>query len=60
MDDIKEKLLLAIEDGALDSTEVLSKLIEYSDDDTIMDMIEGEGWQDTCGIGIQEIDDDDM
>ena len=44
MDDIKEKLMNAVNDGLLDSNEVVEKLLEYIDEDDIARIIDNEGW----------------
>ena len=43
MDDIKEKLLTAAQDGALDAAEVVEQLLMYIDADTVQDIVEKEG-----------------
>ena len=43
MDDIKEKLLTATQDGAIDAAEVVEQLLMYIDADTVQDIIEKEG-----------------
>lgn len=60
MENIKEKLLNAVQDGALDAVEVVDKLLMYLDDDTIQDIIDNEGWDEACGIGISEESEDDF
>ena len=59
MDDIKEKLLIAVQDGAIDGADVVEKLLAYIDGDTIQDIVESEGWDEACGIGISETSDDE-
>ena len=44
MDDIKEKLMNAVNDGLLDSNEVVEKLLEYIDEDDVARIIDNEGW----------------
>jgi hypothetical protein len=44
MNDIKEKLINAVADGILDSNEVVEKLLEYIDNDTVQDIIEDNDW----------------
>lgn len=58
MDDIKEKLLTATQDGAIDAAEVVEQLLMYIDSDTVQDIIEKEGWDEACGIGLSETDED--
>ena len=48
MEDIKEKLLTATQDGMLDATEVIEQLLMYIDADTVQDIVEKEGWDDNC------------
>lgn len=59
MEDIKEKLLIAVQDGAIDGADVVEKLLAYIDGDTVQDIVESEGWDDACGIGISESSDDE-
>ncbi|MBO7691268.1 MAG: hypothetical protein J6T10_01375 [Methanobrevibacter sp.] len=54
MDDIKEKLMNAVNDGLLDSNEVVEKLLEYIDEDDIARIIDNEGWD----IGQSTYDED--
>lgn len=58
MDDIKEKLLNAVRDGALDAGEVVEQLLNHIDEDTVQDIVEKEGWDEACGIGLSESDED--
>jgi hypothetical protein len=58
MDDIKEKLLTATQDGMLDATEVIEQLLMYIDADTVQDIVEKEGWDEACGIGLSDSDED--
>ena len=58
MENIKEKLLNAVQDGALDAVEVVDKLLMYLDDDTIQDIIDSEGWDEACGIGLSDSDEE--
>ena len=58
MENIKEKLLNAVQDGALDAVEVIDKLLMYLDDDTIQDIIDSEGWDEACGIGLSDSDEE--
>lgn len=58
MDDIKEKLLNAVRDGALDAGEVVEQLLNHIDEDTVQDIVEKEGWDEACGIGLSETDED--
>lgn len=60
MDNIKEKLLIAVQDGALDATEVVDKLLMYLEDDTVQDIIDNEGWDEACGISLSDNSDDDF
>ncbi len=59
MDDIKEKLLIAVQDGAIDGADVVEKLLAYIDGDTVQDIVESEGWDEACGIRISESSDDE-
>lgn len=59
MEDIKEKLLIAVQDGAIDGADVVEKLLAYIDGDTVQDIVESEGWDEACGIGISETSDDE-
>jgi hypothetical protein len=52
MDNYKEKLLEAVQDGLLDGSEVVEKLLEYLDEDQVMELVEGEGWD----IGIRKFE----
>jgi hypothetical protein len=54
MNDIKEKLINAVADGILDSNEVVEKLLEYIDNDTVQDIIEDNDWD----IGQNEYSDE--
>lgn len=58
MDDIKEKLLNAVRDGALDAGEVVEQLLNHIDEDTVQDIVEKEGWDEACGIGLSESDEE--
>lgn len=58
MEDIKEKLLTAIQDGALDAVEVVEQLLMYIDADIVQDIIEKEGWDEVCGIGMSDSDEE--
>lgn len=58
MDDIKEKLLNAVRDGALDAGEVVEQLLNHIDEDTVQDIVEKEGWDEELGIGLSESDED--
>lgn len=58
MDDIKEKLLNAVRDGALDAGEVVEQLLNHIDEDTVQDIVEKEGWDEACGIGLSDSDED--
>lgn len=59
MNDYKEKLLNAVQDGVLDATEVVEKLLSYVDEDSIEELIEDEGWEEYCGIRNLEVSDED-
>ena len=50
MEDIKEKLLTATQDGAIDAAEVVEKLLMYIDEDTVQEIIDSEGWDEACGM----------
>lgn len=58
MDDIKEKLLNAVRDGALDAGEVVEQLLNHIDEDTVQDIVEKEGWDEELGIGLSDSDED--
>ena len=58
MDDIKEKLLNAVRDCALDAGEVVEQLLNHIDEDTVQDIVEKEGWDEACGIGLSDSDED--
>lgn len=58
MEDIKEKLLTAVQDGALDAAEVVEQLLMYIDADIVQDIIEKEGWDEVCGIGMSDSDEE--
>jgi len=60
MDDIKEKLLTAVQDGSLDGADVVDVLLNYLEEDTVSDIIENEGWDEACGLGEMTESDDDM
>ena len=59
MENIKEKLLIAVQDGAIDGAVVVEKLLAYIDGDTVQDIVDSEGWDEACGIGISESSDDE-
>lgn len=59
MEDIKEKLLTAVQDGAIDGADVVEKLLAYIDGDTVQDIVDSEGWDEACGIGMSETSDDE-
>ena len=59
MEDIKEKLLIAVQDGAIDGADVVEKLLAYIYGDTVQDIVDSEGWDEACGIGISESSDDE-
>ena len=60
MEDIKEKLLTAVQDGAIDAAEVVEKLLLYIDADSVQDIIDNEGWDEACGIGLSDESEDDF
>jgi len=53
MNDYKEKLLEAVQDGVIDAAEVVEKLLSYVDEDSIAELVDNEGWD----IGIRNFDD---
>ena len=53
MNDYKEKLLEAVQDGIIDAAEVVEKLLSYVDEDSIAELVDSEGWD----IGIRNFDD---
>lgn len=59
MDNIKEKLLTAVQDGSLDGADVVDVLLNYLEEDTVSDIIENEGWEEACGIGMRDNPDDE-
>lgn len=52
MNDYKEKLLEAVQDGVIDAAEVVEKLLSYVDEDSIAELVDNEGWD----IGIRNFD----
>lgn len=52
MNDYKEKLLEAVQDGIIDAAEVVEKLLSYVDEDSIAELVDNEGWD----IGIRNFD----
>ena len=60
MEDIKEKLLTAVQDGAIDAGAVVETLLLYIDEDTVQDIIDKEGWDEACGIGLSDESEDDF
>lgn len=52
MNDYKEKLLEAVQDGVIDAAEVVEKLLSYVDEDSIAELVDTEGWD----IGIRNFD----
>lgn len=60
MENIKEKLLTAVQDGSLDGADVVDVLLNYLEEDTVSDIIENEGWEEACGFGEMAESDDDM
>ncbi|MCQ2975042.1 MAG: hypothetical protein MJ211_09545 [Bacteroidales bacterium] len=59
MEDYKEKLLIAVQDGILDANEVIEKLLSYMDDETVQQVIEEEDWEELCGIRALEDNEED-
>ena len=53
MGDIKEKLINAVNDGALDAESVVEVLLNYIDEDTVQDIVDKEDWRSSPG----ELDD---
>ena len=53
MGDIKEKLINAVNDGALDAESVVEVLLNYIDEDTVQDIVDKEDWRSSLG----ELDD---
>lgn len=49
MDDIKEKLINAVNDGALDAESVVEVLLNYIDEDTVQDIVDKEDWRSSLG-----------
>lgn len=60
MEDIKEKLITAVQDGAIDAGAVVETLLLYIDEDTVQDIIDKEGWDEACGIGLSDESEDDF
>ena len=60
MEDIKEKLLTAVQDGAIDAGAVVETLLLYIDEDTVQDIIDKEGWDEAWGIGLSDESEDDF
>lgn len=57
MEDYKDKLLTAVQDGILEANEVVEKLLSYMDDETVQQVIEEEDWEELCGI--RELEDNE-
>lgn len=49
MGDIKEKLINAVNDGALDAESVVEVLLNYIDEDTVQDIVDKEDWRSSLG-----------
>lgn len=49
MGDIKEKLINAVNDGALDAESVVEALLNYIDEDTVQDIVDKEDWRSSLG-----------
>ena len=49
MGDIKEKLINAVNDGALDAENVVEVLLNYIDEDTVQDIVDKEDWRSSLG-----------
>lgn len=49
MGDIKEKLINAVNDGALDAETVVEVLLNYIDEDTVQDIVDKEDWRSSLG-----------
>lgn len=63
MNDYKDKLLEAVQDGSLDAYEVLEAILNYGDgEDLAQGVIEDNQWEEACGIRVLDdyTDDDDM
>lgn len=50
MDNIKDKLLQAINDGLIDSIDVVDKLLLYIDDNDLQNILEDNNWDELCGM----------
>lgn len=59
MENIKEKLFTAVQDGSLDGADVVDVLLNYLEEDTVSEIIENEGWEEACGIGLRDNPDDE-
>lgn len=57
MEDYKDKLLTAVQEGILEANEVVEKLLSYMDDETVQQVIEEEDWEELCGI--RELEDNE-
>ena len=40
-------------------SDVVEKLLAYIDGDTVQDIVDSEGWDEACGIGISDSSDDE-
>ena len=49
MGDIKEKLINAVNDGALNAESVVEVLLNYIDEDTVQDIVDKEDWRSSLG-----------
>ena len=49
MGDIKEKLINAVNDGALDAENVVEVLLNDIDEDTVQDIVDKEDWRSSLG-----------
>lgn len=57
MDNIKERLLNAVEDGTIDGVELVDILLNYITNETVSDIIENQGWQEECGLNMADTED---
>lgn len=60
MENIKDKFLNAVQDGLLDSNEVIEKLLDYIDEDTLYNLIEDSDWSDLIGLSTDEDNEDEF
>ena len=49
MGDIKEKLINAVNDGALDAESVVEALLNDMDEETVQDIVDKEDWRSSLG-----------